>query len=137
MNKFLGIGRLCKDVELRYANTNQPMLKNTLAIDRGYGEKKQTSFISIVAFGKTAEFLAKYFVKGSKIAVEGFVTTGSYEHEGKKVYTTDIFVEKVNFVESKNIEQQTTTNPYDFQEEEEDIYSSMGERVSLDDSDID
>ena len=60
----------------------------TLAINSGYGDKKKTDYINCVAFNKTAELLEQYTGKGSKIGVEGRISTGSYENkEGKKVYT--------------------------------------------------
>lgn len=99
MNKFLGIGRLVRDPELKGVAT-----KFTIAIDRDFvkqGEQRQADFLSCVAFGKTGEFIIKYFKKGSRILIEGTVQTGSYEKDGKKVYTTDIIVDKAKFVDSK------------------------------------
>ncbi len=101
MNKFIGMGRLTKDPEVRYSG-EMAIARYTLAIDRLSKEKK-TDFISCVAFGKVGEFAEKYLQKGTKIAIEGRVQTGSYEDkDGKKVYTTDVVVEKHYFCESKN-----------------------------------
>lgn len=102
MNKVILIGRLCKDVETRYTQGENAMAisRYTLAIDRK-GKDAGTDFINCVAFGKQGEFAEKYLRKGMKIAVEGRIQTGSYEKEGKKVYTTDIVVEAHEFCESK------------------------------------
>jgi single-strand DNA-binding protein len=107
MNKFFGIGRLVRDPEVRYTTgENQTAIARfTIAIDRKYKKDGEQSadFINCIAFGKTAEFIEKYFSKGSKIIVSGRVTTGSYTNkEGQKVHTTDITVEEVEFGESKS-----------------------------------
>lgn len=102
MNKVLLIGRLTKDTEARYTSDNKCVARNTLAVDRRFGEG--ADFISIVSFGKTAEFLEKYGKKGVKFGMEGRINTGSYEKDGKKVYTTDVIVDAVEFAESKKNE---------------------------------
>lgn len=103
LNKVILIGRLTKDPDVRYSNNNGEQLciaRYTLAVDRI--KKGEADFINIVAFGKNGEFAEKYLSKGTKIAVEGRIQTGSYEDkDGKKVYTTDIVVEKHEFCESK------------------------------------
>ena len=104
MNSWHGIGRLVRDVELKTTQTGMSIVKFTVAIDRRtkQGEDKKADFISCVAFGKTADFIAKYFSKGSKIIIIGRIQTGSYDDkDGKKVYTTDIMVDEVEFAESK------------------------------------
>lgn len=107
MNKTNLIGRLTKDVEARYSQGNEPMCiaRFTLAVDRKYKrEGEQTAdFINIVAFGRSGEFAEKYFRKGMKVAVSGRIQTGSYTNqEGKKVYTTDVVAEELEFCESKS-----------------------------------
>lgn len=76
----------------------------TLAVDRRGG--KDADFISCVCFGKTADFAQKYLSKGTKIAIEGRIQTGSYEKDGRKVYTTDVVVENHYFCESKREERE-------------------------------
>lgn len=93
-------GRLTRDAELRQAGETT-VARFSLAVDR---RKKDdgTDFINCVAFGKTAEFIDKYFQKGSKIVVIGHIQTGSYTNkEGQKVYTTDVIVDECEFGESK------------------------------------
>ena len=103
MNKVILLGRLTKDPEVRQGQT-MTVTKFSLAVDRRIKAEGQPSadFISCVAFGKTAEFIEKYFKKGSKMALEGRIQTGSYTNkDGQKVYTTDVVVDNVEFAESK------------------------------------
>jgi single-strand DNA-binding protein len=95
MNKSLLTGRLTKEP---YVSQGQTMVaKFTLAVD-GF-KKDDTSFIRVVAFGKTAELCQTYLSKGSKVLVEGHIKTGSYEKNGQKVYTTDVIADRVEFLE--------------------------------------
>lgn len=112
MNNVILIGRLTKDPELKYANNGTEIARFTVAVDRRYKkeEEKTADFINCLAFGKTAEIIEKWFSKGNKIAITGRIQTGSYENkEGQKVYTTDVIVESVEFVESKK-DTNTTKN---------------------------
>ncbi len=115
MNKFIGIGRLTKDAEVR-RNGDVTVARFTTAIDRRFKKDGEQSadFISCVAFNKTAEFIEKYFSKGSKIAFEGRIQTGSYTNkEGKKVYTTDVVVDNVEFADSKRENSTPASTPSD------------------------
>lgn len=124
MNKVILMGRLVKDSEVRYGGANNSAVARfTLAVDRKFKKDGEPTadFINCVAFGKTAEFLEKYGKKGTKFIVEGRIQTGSYEKDGKKVYTTDIAIESVEFAESKtkDSEPQTTNDgfmPLDIEE---------------------
>lgn len=105
MNKVILMGRLTRDPDVRYSNGGATVAHFSLAVDRKFkreGEEQTADFISCVAFGKTAEFVERYFFKGTKMVLEGRIQTGSYEKEGQKVYTTDIIVEQVEFAESKS-----------------------------------
>lgn len=109
MNKVILIGRPTNNPEVRYSQTaqgNTAIARFTLAVDRKFKKDGEASadFINCVAFGKNGEFAEKYLKKGTKIAVEGRIQTGSYEKDGKKVYTTDIVVEGYEFCESKGQE---------------------------------
>lgn len=106
LNKVILMGRLTKDPELKYtSNTNTANCKFTLAVDRKFskqGEEKQTDFINIVAWQKTAEFCSKYFVKGLKVAVVGRIENRSWDDaDGKKHYVTEVVAEEVHFADSK------------------------------------
>lgn len=99
MNKAIIAGRLTKDPIVNQAK-DMTVTRLTIAVDRR-GKDKGADFISCVAFGKTAEFIEKYFTKGMKANICGHINTGSYEKDGHKVYTTDVVVEEVEFGESK------------------------------------
>lgn len=108
MNKVILIGRLIRDPETRQAGETT-VTRFSLAVDRRFrkagDETSPTAdFPSVVAFGKTAEFISKYFKQGMKIALEGRIQTGSYEKDGVKHYTTDVIAEAVEFAESKKAE---------------------------------
>lgn len=107
MNKWIGMGRLTKDPDIRYVKgsdgNDMAIARYTLAVDRRVKSNDQSAdFISCVSFGKLAEFADKYLVKGMKVIVAGRIQTGSYTNrDGQKIYTSDIVVEECNFCESK------------------------------------
>lgn len=104
MNKVLLIGRLVRDPEIKYTDGGASIARFSTAVDRRFKKdgEETADFINCVAFGKTAEFVEKYFHKGNKIVIEGHIQTGSYTNkDGQKVYTTDVIVEQVEFAESK------------------------------------
>jgi len=104
LNKVVLMGRITQDLELRYSQSNVAVCRFSIAVDRRFakqGEERQTDFINIVSFGKTAEFVSKYFEKGRMINVVGSIQTGSYEKDGRKVYTTDVIADEVNFCGDK------------------------------------
>lgn len=99
MNKVILIGRLTAEPELR-ENSEKQVARYRLAVDRRGG--KEADFINIVAFDKGAVFASKYLHKGTKIAVTGRITTGSYtDKSGHKVYTFDVIADETEFCESK------------------------------------
>lgn len=97
MNKVILIGRLVNDVDLKYTGGQMAVAKFTLAVDRM--KKDETDFIRVTVFGKQGENAEKYLAKGKKTAVEGRLQTGSYEKDGKKVYTMDVIADRVEFIE--------------------------------------
>lgn len=106
MNKWVGMGRLTRDPEVRYSQGENAMAiaRYTLAVDRRRSREGEQSadFISCVVFGKGAEHAEKYYHKGIKICVSGRIQTGSYTNkDGQKVYTTDVVIEEQEFAESK------------------------------------
>ena len=108
MNSVQLLGRLARDPEVRYTDGGATIASFTLAVDRRFKQENgdTADFISCKAFGKTAEFIEKYFGKGKKLALNGRIQTGSYTNkDGVKVYTTEVIVENVEFVESKGTEQ--------------------------------
>ena len=105
MNKVILMGRLTRDPEIRYSTGSNSMCvaKFTLAVTReSFKEGQQSAdFINCSAFGKFGEFAEKYLFKGSKVLVEGKWQTGSYEKEGKKIYTNECTCKSIEFAESK------------------------------------
>lgn len=109
MNKAILMGRLTRDPEIRYTQGDNPMCiaRYTLAVDRRFNRNNDdgnnADFIPCVCFGKSAEFVEKYLLKETKMAVTGRIQTGSYTNrDGVKVYTTEVVVEEQEFAESKN-----------------------------------
>lgn len=102
MNNVSLVGRLTRDPEIKTTNSGSSYARFSIAVDRR-GKDAGTDFINIVAFGKTSEFIERYFRKGQRIGINGRIQTGSYEgNDGKKVYTFDVIAENVEFVESKS-----------------------------------
>ncbi|MCI5919382.1 MAG: single-stranded DNA-binding protein [Roseburia sp.] len=109
MNKVILMGRLTRDPESRYTQSNGSqesmcIARYTLAVDRrGNRDGQQTAdFIGCVAFGRAGELAEKYFKKGMRVAITGRIQTGSYTNrDGQKVYTTDVVIEEQEFAESK------------------------------------
>ena len=102
MNNVSLVGRLTRDPEIKVTNSGSSYARFSIAVDRR-GKDAGTDFINIVAFGKTSEFIERYFRKGQRIGINGRIQTGSYEgKDGKKVYTFDVIAENVEFVESKS-----------------------------------
>ncbi len=117
MNRVDLIGRLSRDPELRRSANGNSVLRFSLAVDRRIKQPggPEADFISCVAFGKTADNMARFLHKGSLIAVEGSIQTGSYiNQQGAKVYTTDIIANHVQFLESKKASQgyEASNNTY-------------------------
>ncbi|MBO7614760.1 MAG: single-stranded DNA-binding protein [Bacilli bacterium] len=99
MNKVWLTGALTKDIELRNMGDGKAVAKFSLAVRRTNGE---ADFINCVAFGLQAETLSKCVKKGSRLGVEGHIQTGSYTNsEGKKVYTTDVILDRMEFLDKK------------------------------------
>ena len=104
MNSVTLIGRLTKDPEVRYGSDSQSAVcRFAIAIDRGKdrnGEDMGADFPSIVCFGKTAENCERFLKKGRLVGIQGRIRTGKYENKnGQTVYTTDIYADRVEFLE--------------------------------------
>ena len=107
LNKVMLLGRLVKDPEIKSTANNTMVASFSLAVGRSYKKEGQpdADFINIVAWGKTAEFVGKYFVKGQQVAICGRLQTRNYDDkEGRKVYVTEVVAEEVHFADSKKAE---------------------------------
>ena len=120
MNKVILLGRLTKDPELKFApGTGTAICTFTLAVNR-MKKDDPADFINCVAFNKNAENIAQYMSKGRQIAIEGNIKTGSYTaKDGTKRYTTDINVEKFDFIGSAN----GNGNNQEYQQNNKNSYS--------------
>ncbi|MDE5619452.1 MAG: single-stranded DNA-binding protein [Ruminococcus sp.] len=109
MNKVILVGRLTSDPELRQTTGGTTSCRFSVAMDRKFVNKqtgeRESDFIRCVAWGQTAEFVNRYFSKGKLIGIEGQLRSGSYQdknHPDVTHYTTDVWVENVEFVGSKS-----------------------------------
>lgn len=126
MNKVILMGRLTKDPETRYTQTNNTQVTFfTLAVNRRFvkeGEERQADFINIVAWSKTAEFCSKYFKKGQQVGVIGRIQTRNYDDEqGKKHYITEVIAEEVYFAGEKKEESTTVVKEETFEIADDDL----------------
>lgn len=106
LNCAVIMGRLTADPELRTTTSGISVTSFSVAVDRSYvrpGEERQTDFINVVAWRQTAEFVTRYFHKGSMIAVQGSIQTRNYEDKtGAKRTAVEIVADNVSFCGSKN-----------------------------------
>lgn len=114
MNKTVLIGNLTKDIDLKFqSGSGLAIGKFSLAVARQ--KKGETDFINCIAFGKTAETMNQYLFKGSKVAIEGHIQTGNYTNkDNHKVYTTDVVIDRFEFVGGKNEGQAPSNNQSSF-----------------------
>ncbi len=153
MNRVCLIGRLTAKPEMRTGGSNIPVTRFSLAVNRNFTNsqgQREADFISVVAWRKQAELICNYFDKGSMIGIEGRIQTGSYDDkDGKKVYTTDVVVDQIHFIESKGqsqnrgMESQGPT-PYDFQSTptnsvnvDDDPFKEFGDNIAIDEDFLD
>ena len=106
MNKAFLIGRLTRDPEVRYTQTNNTLVASfSLAVNRRFvrqGEERQADFINIVAWSKLGEFCSKYFKKGQQVAIIGRIQTRTWDDDqGQKHYITEVVAEEAEVAEVK------------------------------------
>ena len=106
MNKVILMGRLTRDPEVRYTQTNNTLVASfSLAVNRRFakqGEERQADFINVVAWSKTGEFCSKYFKKGQQVGIIGRIQTRNWDDDqGQKHYITEVVAEEAYFADSK------------------------------------
>lgn len=154
MNKVVLVGRLTRDPENRSNTSGSSNARFTIAVNRNFKNKDgnyDADFISCVAFRNTADFISKYFKKGSMICVEGRIQTGSYDaQDGSRRYTTDVVVDNAEFVGGRNdSSSQPNINSYadapsgepidvmpEYDIPASDPYENYDKEVSLSDNDL-
>ena len=108
-----GIGRITREVELKYSQSGTAFMSNSIACDRKFAKEKTTDFFNIKAFGKVAEGMEKYLHKGSKVLVEGDLQTEEYtDKQGAKKQTTSIVVSSWEFAEGKGETKEEPKNDF-------------------------
>lgn len=113
MNTVVLVGRTTRDIELRRTGNGTAVASFTLAVNRDFktNDGQEADFIQCVAWKKTAELLEQYVHKGDRIAVNGSIRTRNYEDShGRTVYVTEVLVNHVEFLETKNREQSNYNN---------------------------
>lgn len=117
MNKVIFMGNLTRDPEIRYSQgTNMAVARFAIAVNRKFAKdgETDTDFFNCTAFGKTAEFIEKYFHKGSRILLTGRIQNDNYTNKnGEKVYSVQIIVEDVEFGERKGSAQEPSSQNND------------------------
>ena len=102
INKAILMGRLTRDPELRHTGSGTPVCSFSIAIDNGYGDNRGTDFINCVAWRQTAEFINRFFKKGSSICVTGSIQVRTWnDQQNNKRYATEVVVDEAFFVDSK------------------------------------
>jgi single-strand DNA-binding protein len=104
MNRVTLSGRFTKEHDLKPFGDGKFVLKNSLAVNEGYGDKQKSHYFNVVAFGKTAELIANYTIKGSKILLSGSLQNNNYDKNGTMVYTDQIIIDEVEFLDQKKKE---------------------------------
>lgn len=127
MNKVILLGRLTKEVEVRYTQNNTAVASFSLAVNRRFAKQgeQQADFINIVAWNKVAEFCSKYFTKGQQVSVVGRIQTRTWDDQnGQKRYATEVIAEEVYFADTKREQQESTqestqaTTNFSFEDDE-------------------
>lgn len=147
MNKTILIGRLVKDPETRTTMSGITVTKFTIAVNRPFQDQngeRGADYINCIAWKKQAENIAKYCSKGSQVAIEGRIQTGSYEaQDGTKRYTTDIIVENVTFLGSsknkdfaENTADTLQSSAEDCSKNAEDPFQEFADEIELDPNDL-
>lgn len=116
LNKVVLAGRLTADPELKQTTSGISVTSFTLAVNRRYAkeqEQQQTDFINIVAWRQTAEFISRYFRKGSALCITGTIQTRSWQdQQGQKRYATEVIADEAMFVDSKSDSQTAANGTY-------------------------
>lgn len=160
INRVVLVGRLTKDPELRYTPSGVAMARFTLAVNRTFSNQqgeREADFINIIVWRKQAENSANFLKKGNLAGVEGRIQTGSYEgQDGKRVYTTDVVADSVQFLEPRGNgasqennsspganaqqqqqqQQQSSTNQQNYTRVDDDPFGNSSGPIEVSDDDL-
>ena len=139
MNRVCLVGRITTKPELKYTQSNVAFTRFTVAVNRPKKEDgtQDADFITCGAWRKQAENICKYLDKGSQVSLEGRIQTGSYTNkDGKKIYTTEVVADSVQFLDTKKKEETTRIGtPADYEQKQEtDPFAEIGMEIDVDDN---
>lgn len=113
MNLVALMGRLTADTEVRYTADGKAVAKLSLAVNRRFSKENETDFFNCIAFGKTAEFIEKYFKKGMKAVITGELRNNHYtDTNGVKHYSEQIVINNIEFAESKQVKENNAATSF-------------------------
>lgn len=137
MNKIILLGRLTSAPEIKTTSNEKLVGKFTLAVPRKYikdDEERKVDFINIVAFGKTAEFVSKFFQKGQQVLVTGRLEINQYDDEnGERKYSTQVIAEELDFADSKKEKDDNESDYLNFLYENENFIEEKNKEESKSD----
>ncbi len=138
MNRVDLVGRLTANPELRYTTSNKAYTRFTIAVNRNKKNESgnyDADFISCIGWESKAELICNYFEKGNRIGISGKIQTGSYDKsDGSKGYTTDVLINEIDFIDTKEKTQSENINSEII--EENDPFKDFGEELTLTDDDL-
>ena len=113
LNRVVLVGNLTKDPQYSKTQSGLSLVRFTVACNRTFSKNNEADFISCIAWRQTADFVNQYVKKGQTVALEGRITTGSYDDQttGKRVYTTDVTVDNLQLVGSRQARDSQTSEP--------------------------
>lgn len=139
INSVSLVGRLTKDVDLRYTQNGKAVANFNMAVNRPFKNaqgEQEADFINCNAWGKQAENLANYMKKGSQIGLTGRINARSYENqEGKRIFVTEVVADQVAFLESKS-KSSNQQGQQNSQQQNNDPFQGQGDPIDISDDDL-
>lgn len=147
INRVILVGRLTKDPEFKMTPSGVAVARFILAVNRTHTNnqgQREADYVSIVVWRRQAEIANQYLHKGSLVGIDGKIQTGSYEgQDGKRVYTTDVVAESVQFLETQKQEKTMSEfqnsykqQPNNFVKHQEDPFANMGGKIDITEDDL-
>jgi len=144
LNRVVLVGRLTKDVDLKYTPNGVPVASFTLAVNRTFTNQqgeREADFINIQVWRKPAENAANYLKKGSLCGVDGRIQTRNFEgQDGKRVYVTEVVADSVQFLDSRRDNSQQgnyqNNSRQNYQQNSQDPFANDGQPIDIQDDDL-
>ena len=132
MNNYICVGRITKDIELRYTTSNKAVVQISLAVNNG---KDDTTFITLTAFDKLAEIIGKYSKKGDLIGTQSIIKNHNWEDKnGNKHYDYSFIINKISFLAKGNKQEETKQ---EVKKESHNIFQEFGDMIEVNDNFLD